>query len=60
MPLLTLNLSCENVKYPARKHFEQTNNTKCKEIKYFLIGEKLKEYDLKVLLKRQGKVLLLK
>ena len=26
MPLLTLNLSCENVKYPARKHFEKTNN----------------------------------
>ena len=25
MPLLTLNLSCENVKYPARKHFEKTN-----------------------------------
>ena len=27
MPLLTLNLSCENVKYPARKHFEKTNIT---------------------------------
>ena len=26
MPLLILNLSCENVKYPARKHFEMTNN----------------------------------
>ena len=26
MPLLTLNLSCENVKYPARKHFEKTNS----------------------------------
>ena len=25
MPLLTLNLSCENVKYPARKPFEKTN-----------------------------------
>ena len=25
MPLLSLNLSCENVKYPARKHFEKTN-----------------------------------
>ena len=25
MPLLTLNLNCENVKYPARKHFEKTN-----------------------------------
>ena len=25
MPLLTLNVSCENVKYPARKHFEKTN-----------------------------------
>ena len=25
MPLLILNLSCENVKYPARKHFEKTN-----------------------------------
>ena len=25
MPLLTLNLSCENVKYPAQKHFEKTN-----------------------------------
>ena len=25
MRLLTLNLSCENVKYPARKHFEKTN-----------------------------------
>ena len=25
MPLLTLNLSCENVKYPERKHFEKTN-----------------------------------
>ena len=25
MPLLTLNLSCENVNYPARKHFEKTN-----------------------------------
>ena len=25
MPLLTLNLSCENLKYPARKHFEKTN-----------------------------------
>ena len=28
MPLLTLNLSCENVKYPARKHFEKTNRDK--------------------------------
>ena len=28
MPLLTLNLSCENVKYPARKHFEKTNTIK--------------------------------
>ena len=27
MPLLILNLSCENVKYPARKHFEKTNIT---------------------------------
>ena len=27
MSLLTLNLSCENVKYPARKHFEKTNTT---------------------------------
>ena len=27
MPLLTLNLSCENVKYPAQKHFEKTNIT---------------------------------
>ena len=26
MPLLTLNLSCENVKYLARKHFEKTNS----------------------------------
>ena len=26
MRLLTLNLSCENVKYPARKHFEKTNS----------------------------------
>ena len=26
MPLLILNLGCENVKYPARKHFEKTNN----------------------------------
>ena len=25
MPLLTLNLSCEDVKHPARKHFEKTN-----------------------------------
>ena len=25
MPLLILNLGCENVKYPARKHFEKTN-----------------------------------
>ena len=25
MPLLTLNLSCENMKYPAREHFEKTN-----------------------------------
>ena len=25
MRLLTLNLSCENVYYPARKHFEKTN-----------------------------------
>ena len=28
MPLLTLNFSCENVKYPARKHFEKTNTFK--------------------------------
>ena len=28
MPLLTLNLSCENVKYPVRKHFEKTNTTR--------------------------------
>ena len=28
MPLLILNLSCENVKYPARKHFEKTNSLK--------------------------------
>ena len=27
MPLLTLNFSCENVKYPARKHFAKTNIT---------------------------------
>ena len=27
MRLLTLNLSCENVLYPAQKHFEKTNNT---------------------------------
>ena len=26
MPLFTLNLSCENVKYLARKHFEKTNS----------------------------------
>ena len=26
MPLLTLNFSCENVKYPARKHFAKTNS----------------------------------
>ena len=25
MPLLTLNLGCENVKYPAQKHFEKIN-----------------------------------
>ena len=29
MPLLTSNLSCENVKYPARKHFEKTNKAQC-------------------------------
>ena len=28
MPLLTLNFSCENVKYPARKHFAKTNSRK--------------------------------
>ena len=28
MPLLTLNFSCENVKYPARKHFAKTNMNK--------------------------------
>ena len=34
MPLLTLNLRCENVKYPARKHFEKTNiNRKMKSKK---------------------------
>ena len=27
MRLLTLNLSCENVYYPARKHFEKTKRT---------------------------------
>ena len=25
MPLLILNLSCENVTYPVRKHFKKTN-----------------------------------
>ena len=32
MPLLTLNLSCENVKYPARKHFGKANT-------FFSLGE---------------------
>ena len=35
MPLLILNLSCENVKYPARKHFEKTNTC---PLKFFIGG----------------------
>ena len=36
MPLLTLNFSCESVKYPARKHFAKTNMTYAA---FFMSGE---------------------
>ena len=31
MPLLTLNLTCENVKYPVRRHFEKTNTSNLRQ-----------------------------
>ena len=40
MRLLTLNLSCENVKYPARKHFEKTNALKCYYARTVSSGDK--------------------
>ena len=39
MSLLTLNFSCENVKYPARKHFAKTNiNTVQKQGQWLCFG----------------------
>ena len=38
MPLLSLNLSCENMKYPARKHFEKTNTYTIEQLQNYSIS----------------------